>query len=159
MVSSLSSKKRTKTSRQVVKSNFLVEMSAWKNHFEFVWPFSPHLWYQLFNLICQQTWDDFCQSPNLFCILKVLQNTFQSNIEKHENKNISTFDTNFNIQCPVEMTRTIILNARLKFDSWTDSNMHGMSVFFVLEKDLLCSDYEIALKKEQTFCFEFWPLQ
>ena len=34
-------KNRTKNSRQVVKSNlfvrFLEEMSAWKNHFEFVW--------------------------------------------------------------------------------------------------------------------------
>ena len=35
-------KKRTKTSRHVVKSNlfvrFLEETLAWKNHFEFVWP-------------------------------------------------------------------------------------------------------------------------
>ena len=42
MVSSLSSKKRTKTSRTVVKTNsfvrFLEEMSASKNHFEFAWP-------------------------------------------------------------------------------------------------------------------------
>ena len=42
LVSSLSSKIRTKTSRQVVKHNlfvrFLEETSAWKNNFEFVWP-------------------------------------------------------------------------------------------------------------------------
>ena len=40
--------KRTKTSRQVVKSNlfvrFLEETSAWKNHFEFVWPLAVHPW-------------------------------------------------------------------------------------------------------------------
>ena len=49
MVSSLSSKKWTKASRQVVKSNLLVrfleETSAWKNHFEFVWP-----------LVCSTEW-------------------------------------------------------------------------------------------------------
>ena len=42
LVSSLSSKKRMKTSQQVVNLNLLVrfleETPAWKNHFEFVWP-------------------------------------------------------------------------------------------------------------------------
>ena len=42
LVSSLSSKKRTKTSRQVVKLNFFVclceETLVWKKHFEFDWP-------------------------------------------------------------------------------------------------------------------------
>ena len=42
LVSSLSTKKRTKTNRQVVKSNFFVnfleETLAWKNHFEINWP-------------------------------------------------------------------------------------------------------------------------
>ena len=41
-MSSLSSKKQMKTSREVVKSNLFVrpleENSAWKNHFEFFWP-------------------------------------------------------------------------------------------------------------------------
>ena len=56
MVSSLSSKKGTKTSQQVVKSNlfvrFLEETSSWKNHFEFVWPLKPYL--QLKCLIYEQ---------------------------------------------------------------------------------------------------------
>ena len=43
-----------------------------------------------------------------------------------------------------------------KFKSWRASNIHCMSVFFVLEKDLLCSDYEIALKKRVKFLF--WVL-
>ena len=47
-MSSLSSKKRTKTSRQVVKLNFFVcfleEMLAWKNYFEFVWPLVQLFW-------------------------------------------------------------------------------------------------------------------
>ena len=42
LVSSISSKKRTKTSLIVVKLNsflcFLEETSAWKNRFDFVWP-------------------------------------------------------------------------------------------------------------------------
>ena len=44
LVSSLSSKKRTKPSRQVVKLTLFVrsldETSAWKNHFKFVYPLS-----------------------------------------------------------------------------------------------------------------------
>ena len=57
MVSSLSSKKRTKSSRQVLKTNlsvrFLEETSAWKNHFEFVWPLpiSEQYW-ELFYTTC-----------------------------------------------------------------------------------------------------------
>ena len=48
-MSSLSSKKQTKTSRQVAKSNlfirYLEETSAWKNPFEFVWPLiNPNYW-------------------------------------------------------------------------------------------------------------------
>ena len=47
-MSTLSSKKRTKTSRQVVKSNlfirFLEEISAWKNNFEFFWPLEINIW-------------------------------------------------------------------------------------------------------------------
>ena len=49
LVSSLSSKKRTKSSQQVVKSNlfvhFLEETSAWKNHFEFVWPLKSCIYF------------------------------------------------------------------------------------------------------------------
>ena len=52
-MSSLSSKKRTKASRQVVKSNlfirFLEETSACKNHFEFVWPLLSILKYMSNN--------------------------------------------------------------------------------------------------------------
>ena len=50
LVPSLSSKKRTKTSRHVVKTNlfvcFLEETSAWKNYFEFVWPLPTNLYSQ-----------------------------------------------------------------------------------------------------------------
>ena len=46
LVSSISSKKRTKTSLIGVKLNsfirFLEEMSAWKNHFDSVWPLANY---------------------------------------------------------------------------------------------------------------------
>ena len=39
----------------------------------------------------------FFKSFNLFYILKVPQNAIHSKIEKHNNKYLSIFDTNFNI--------------------------------------------------------------
>ena len=49
-VSSISSKKRTKTCLIVVKLNsfvrFLEETSSWKNHFDFVWPLMTSSWYE-----------------------------------------------------------------------------------------------------------------
>ena len=42
----------------------------------------------------------FIDTPNLFYILKVPQNTFHCNIKKK----VLIFDTNFNIQRPVQMT-------------------------------------------------------
>ena len=58
MVSSLSSKIRTKTSRQVVKSNFFVpfleETLTRKNHFEFVWPLTKTVtvWHRKLTFGC-----------------------------------------------------------------------------------------------------------
>ena len=56
MLSSLSSEKRMKTSRQVVKSNlfvrFMEEASAWKNHFEFVWPLMFPKYVEAYSRYC-----------------------------------------------------------------------------------------------------------
>ena len=81
MVSSISSKKRKKTSLIVVKLNsfvrFLEETSAWKNRFDFVWPSQVVQSYSIIFIYMRTTVNLFISCrKNVFLLENFNKNSF-----------------------------------------------------------------------------------